>query len=260
LIQKAIDILKVRWPEVMLVVVLHVAMVLLLEDVVAASENLDAQGAMPPFWASFLLGMGMVLCGVLWQMIYLGFLKTAAVSEGEPKQPMQLLRTGRPYFWRILLFQMFLGFAVMLLNGVFLNVLGRFIWQGRSIEDLPVWFAQLCALAGILIVLKPMLLVPACVIVYDVTVFGAFSQMRFYRLGQIDGIFKAIVIGFGVIALSTLPSVLMGAEGSGRYIFSGLHNTASSLVLLILAMAAVLWFQQQLEAETVKASEEEGYA
>jgi hypothetical protein len=256
LIQKAIDILKMRWPEVMLVVVLHVAMVLLIEDVVAASENMDAQGPMPPFWASFLLGMGMILCGILWQMIYLGFLKTAAVSGGEPKQPMELLRTGRPYFWRIVLFQIMLGFVVMLLNGIFLSVLGGLIWQERSIEDLPVWFVQLCALAGILIVLKPMLLVPACVIVYDVTAFGAFSRMRFYRLGQIGGIFKAIVIGFGIIALSVLPSVLMDAEGAERYIFSGLHNAASSLVLLILAMAAVLWVQQQFEAEHVKISED----
>ena len=257
MIQKAIDILKIRWPEVMLVVVLHVAMVLLVEDVMVASENMDAQGAMPPFWASFLLGMGMILCGILWQMIYLGFLKTAAVSEGEPKQPMQLLRTGRPYFWRILLFQLLLGFVVMLLNGVLLSVLSGLIWKERSVEDLPVWFAQLCALAGILIVLKPMLLVPAFIIVYDVSAFGAFGRMRFYRLGQIDSIFKAIAVGFGIIALSVLPSVLMEAKGAMRYIFSGLHSMASSLVLLMLAMAAVLWVQQLFDAEYAKVNEDE---
>ncbi|OQY06090.1 MAG: hypothetical protein B6I25_04590 [Planctomycetales bacterium 4572_13] len=257
MIQKAINILRVRWPEVMLVVGLHVAMALLVEDVVAATEGMDASSAAPPFWASFLLGMGMILCGILWQMIYLGFLKTAAVSEGEPKQPMQLLRTGRPYFWRILLFQMMLGFAVMLLNAVFLNVLGGLIWQGRSIEQLPVWFAQVCALGGMLIVLKPMLLVPACVIVYDISAFVAFGQMRFYRLGQIGGIFKAIIIGFGIIALSVLPSVLLGIEGPWRYISSGLYSAAISLVLLALAMMAVLWVQQQFEVEMAEASEEE---
>lgn len=256
MIQKAIDILKVRWPEVMLVVVLHVAMVLLVEDVVAASENMDAQGPMPPFWASFLLGMGMVLCGILWQMIYLGFLKTAAVSEGEPKQPMQLLRTGRPYFWRIVLFQIMLGFIVMLLNGVFLKVLGGLIWRERSVEDFPVWFSQLCALAGTLIVLKPMLLIPARIIVYDVTAIEAFFQIRFYRLDQIKGLIKAIVIGSGVIVLSVLPSVLMTAEGSRRYILSGLYSTASSLVLLIWVMAAVLWVQQQFEAEYAQINED----
>ncbi len=257
MIQKAIDILKVRWPEVMLVVVLHMAMALLIEDVVAASENMDARSAMPPFWASFLLGMGMILCGILWQMLYLGFLKTAAVSEGQPQQPMQLLRSGRPYFWRILLFQILLGFAVMLLNAVFLNVLGGLIWQGRPIEDLPVWFAQICALAGMLIVLKPMLLIPACIIVYDISAFVAFGQMRFYRLGQIDGIFKAIAVGFGIIVLSVLPSVVMDAEGPGRYIVSGLYSAASSLVMLTLAMVAVLWAQQQFDMECIKTSEEE---
>ncbi|RKY13607.1 MAG: hypothetical protein DRP52_02295 [Planctomycetota bacterium] len=254
--QKAIDILKVRWPEVVLVVGLHVAMALLIEDVVAATEGMDARSATPPFWATFLLGMGMILCGILWQMLYLGFLKTAAASGGQLKQPMQLLRSGRPYFWRILLFQMLLGFAVMLLNAVFLNVLGGLIWQGRPIEDLPVWFAQICALAGMLIVLKPMLLVPACVIVYDLSAFAAFGQMRFYRLGQIDGIFKAIAIGFGVIGLSVLPSVLLGTEGQRRYLSSGLYSVATSLVLLILAMMAVLWIQQEFNASAAKASEE----
>ena len=260
LIQKAIDILKVRWPEVMLVVVLHVAMVLLIEDVVAASEGMDARGPSMPFWASFLLGIGMILFGILWQMIYLGFLKTAAVSEGTPQQPMELLRSGRPYFWRILLFQMLLGVVVMLLNGALLNILGGLIWQGRPIEDLPIWFAQLCALAGMLVVLKPMLLIPACIIVYDISAFAAFAQMRFYRLVQIDGIFKAIAVGFGIIALSVLPSVLMDSEGPQRYIISGLYIAATSLVLLTLAMVAVLWVQQQFDAECVKTGEEEIYA
>ncbi|MHC5091598.1 MAG: hypothetical protein ACYSOJ_08245, partial [Planctomycetota bacterium] len=58
LIQKAIDLLKVRWPEVMLVVVLQAAMMLLAEEVVVISENAEAQGPMLPFWASFLLGLG----------------------------------------------------------------------------------------------------------------------------------------------------------------------------------------------------------
>ena len=60
MIQKAIDILKMRWPEVTLVVGLHVAMVLLVEDVVATSGAMDAQESMQPFWASFLLGIGMI--------------------------------------------------------------------------------------------------------------------------------------------------------------------------------------------------------
>jgi hypothetical protein len=260
LIQKAIDILKVRWPEVMLVVVLQAAMMLLAEEVVVISENAEAQGPMLPTWASFLLGFGIMIFAIGWQMIYLGFLKTSAVSGGEPQQPMQLLRSGRPYFWRILLFQIMLGFALMLLNAVLASSFGGLIWKGRPFAELPQWFVQICALIGILIALKPLLLVPAQMIVYDITVLQAIYRMRFCRIRSVDNYFRVIFISFGVIVLSTMLVGLLTPKTSAYYIFSGLHNAVFSFILLILTLVAVLWLQQQFEAECIKASEEESYA
>lgn len=260
MIQKAIDILKVRWPEVMLVVVLQAAMMLLAEEVVVISENAEAQGPMLPTWASFLLGFGIMIFAIGWQMIYLGFLKTSAVSGGEPQQPMQLLRSGRPYFWRILLFQIMLGFALMLLNAVLASSFGGLIWKGRPFAELPQWFVQICALIGILIALKPLLLVPAQMIVYDITVLQAIYRMRFCRIRSVDNYFRVIFISFGVIVLSTMLVGLLTPKTSAYYIFSGLHNAVFSFILLMLTLVAVLWNQQQFEAECIKASEEESYA
>jgi hypothetical protein len=260
LIQKAIDILKIRWPEVMLVVVLQAAMMMLAEEVVTISENAEAQGAMLPIWASFLLGFGIMLFAILWQMIYLGFLKTSAVSGGEPQQPMQLLRSGRPYFWRILFFQIMLGFALVLLNSVLASSFGGLIWKGRPFAEMPQWFVQICALVGILIVLKPLLLVPAQMIVYDITVFQAIYRMRFCRISSVDNFFRVIFICFGAIILSTLLVGSLTPKTTAYYIFSGLHQAAFSFILLTLTLIAVLWIQQQFEAECVKASEEESYA
>jgi hypothetical protein len=132
LIQKAIDILKARWPEVVMVVVLQAAMMLLLEEVVSDSEKMDSNAALMPFWASFLLGMGTILCAVLWQMLYLGFLKTAAVFGSQPQQPVELLRSGRPYFWRIVFFQILIGIALMFLNMAIVAFLGYLIWQAQT--------------------------------------------------------------------------------------------------------------------------------
>jgi hypothetical protein len=260
LIQKAIDILKVRWPEVMLVVVLQAAMMMLAEEVVTISENAETQGAMLPFWASFLLGFGIMLFAVLWQMLYLGFLKTSAVSGGQPQQPMQLLRSGRPYFWRILFFQIMLGFALMLLNSFLASSLGGLIWEGRPLAELPSWFVQLCALVGILVALKPLLLVPAQMIVYDITVFRAIYRMRFCRISGIDNFLRLIMVSFGVIVLSTLLVGSLTPKTTAYYIFSGLHQAVFSFILFTLTLIAVLWVQQQFEAETVKTSEEESYA
>ena len=244
----------------MLVVVLQAAMMLLAEEVVTISENAETQGAMLPFWASFLLGFGIMLFAVLWQMLYLGFLKTSAVSGGQPQQPMQLLRSGRPYFWRILFFQIMLGFALMLLNSFLASSLGGLIWEGRPLAELPSWFVQLCALVGILVALKPLLLVPAQMIVYDITVFRAIYRMRFCRISGIDNFLRLIIVGFGVIVLSTLLVGSLTPKTTAYYIFSGLHQAVFSFILFTLTLIAVLWVQQQFEAETVKTSEEESYA
>jgi hypothetical protein len=251
LFQKAIKLLKKRWPEVMLIVILQAAMMLLAEEVVTLSETTGSQTPALPFWAGFLLGMGMILCAVLWQMLYLGFLKTAAVFGTQPQQPMHLLQSGRPYFWRIFFFQVLLGFVLMVLNAVIVTVFSSLVFQNREFAQVPGWFTQICALIGILVVLKPMLLVPARIIVYDNSTVQAIFQMHFYQLKRIDQIFKVTFAGFAITLISVLPVALFEQTGFGYYIFSGLHHAVFSLVIVGLTLMAVLWIQEQLEAEFV---------
>ena len=241
----------------MLVVVLQAAMMLLLQQVISVFDETDAQSSMLPVWASFLLGVGMVLCTILWQMLYLGFLKTAAVYENQPQQPMDLLRFGRPYFWKILFFRMILEFALMILTVALTSVVGVLVWKGREFDKLPQWLPQICTLVGILILLKPMLLVPARMIVYDDTAFQAFSQIPFYQFNGISGIFKVISVGFGVMVLSTLLISFLKPESPVYYIFSGLHHIIFSFITLTLTLIAVLCIQQQFDAEQINMNEEE---
>lgn len=239
-----------------MVVVLQAAMMLLLEEIVSDPENMDPKAALMPFWATFLLGMGLVLCAVLWQMLYLGFLKTAATFGSQPQQPVKLLHSGRPYFWRIFFFQIMLGFVLMFLNIAIVFTLGNLLWKGRQPDQLPQWFAQICALAGILIVLKPMLLVPARMIVYDETAFQAIFQTRYYQLRGIDRIYKAAFGGLGVIVLAMLPIAFSQKGTVFDSVFTGLYHIVFSFIMLLLTLIAVLWVQQQFDAEHVKTSEE----
>jgi hypothetical protein len=78
-----------------------------------------------------------------------------------------------------LFFQILLGFALMLLNGILASSFGGLIWKGRPFAELPQWFVQICALVGILIALKPLLLVPAQMIVYDITAWQAHCRSFF---------------------------------------------------------------------------------
>lgn len=256
MLQKAIDILRKRWPEVALIVILQAAMMLVLEEVIMITEKAGSQGPAMPFGVSFVLGLGVMLCAVLWQMLYLGFLKTAAVSGTQPQQPMQLLRSGRPYFLRILLFQILLGFALMFINMLIVTGLAGLVFQDRPLEQIPEWFTQMCVLIGILIVLKPMLLVPARIIVYDNPIFTAIAYTRFYQLSRIDNIFRFTFAGFAVILLTVLPIELFTQQSVGYYLLSGLHHSAFSLVMLALTLITVLWIQEKLEAEYAQAKED----
>lgn len=254
--QKAIDILKERWPEVALVVILQAAMMLLVEEVALLTEE-ESQSVAMPLWAGFLLGMGMMLCAIIWQMLYLGFLKTAAVSGTHPQQPMELLRTGRPYFWRILFFQILLGLVLFFLNSVLVSLLAAFVWSGQGLEQVPTWAVQLCGLAGLFILLKPLLLVPAVVLVYDVTVIEALFRIRQFRFFRIDSLLKVTMGSFVLIITTALLIELAQPKTMGYYITSALHHAVFSIVFLVLTMIPVLWTQHQLEAEQVEVQEDQ---
>lgn len=257
MLHKTIDILKARWPEVMLVVVLQAAMMLLVEEVTLMAEKADSQATVTPLWSGFILGMGLMLCAILWQMLYLGFLKTAAVSGNTPQQPMQLLSSGRPFFWRIFFFQILLGLVLLVVNSVIVGLLSLAIWKGRQLEQLPSWFVQLCGLAGVMILLKPMLLVPAGILVYNISAIEAFVQMRRVSLFQIDQIKLLISGGFIVIILTALLSELLQSGSSLHYVASGLHHILFSTIFLSLTLVAVLWIQQQFDVEHIEVQEVE---
>jgi len=250
MVQKAFDIVKARWPEAVLIVVLQAALMLLAEQLLSISQI--EQGVKPPqlsFWAGFLLGMGSILYVVLWQMIYLGFLKTAAAEGRQAQVPTELVRSGRPYFWRIVFFQVLLGFVVFFINGILVGIGGAIFWKGRPLSQIPEWFGQLCGLAALLIVLKPMLLVPARVLVYDESALEAFVKVRYYRIVHMDSLPQLALVGVGVIALTTLLGTTITPKTIWHVVFMGLHHLIFSFVFLMPALTAVLWMQQQYDKE-----------
>lgn len=256
MIPKAIEIFKVRWPEVMLVVVIHAAMMLFSEELMTSDAMDPESSAQVPFLPSFLLGVGSIVCVVIWQMLYLGFLKTAAVEGVHPQQPKDLVRFGRPYFWKILLFQILLGIVVMILGSVLVAILGGAIWNTQDVAQMPQWFSQVCGLVVIILMIKPMLFIPARMIVFDNSVIQAVLAMRQYRMNDIDQLFRLIAGGVGIIVVFTFLMNLAIEKTPVYYILTGLHHVIFSLVFLLLTLVVVLWVQQHLE--TLQAQVEEG--
>jgi hypothetical protein len=149
---------------------------------------------------------------------------------------------------------MMLGVVLMLLNIVIAATLGYLLWPDQKLDQLPQWFPQICALIGILVVLKPMLMVPARMIVYDDTAFQAVFQMRYYRLSRM---YKVALGGFGIIVLVMLPIAFFQKGTVSFSVFTGLYHAVFSFIVLFLTLMAVLWVQQQFDAERLQTSEME---
>jgi hypothetical protein len=244
LFQKAIDILKVRWQEVTLIVVLQAAMMLLYDKLIVIMEDADSGAAMLPFWAGFLVGIGSAGVFIVWLMLYLGFLKTAA-TEGESQlQPGQLVRHGRPYFWRYLFFNIQIGFLMFLLSGVLVGLFASIVWNGE-IEKVPEWFARMCALGVLLILIKPMLFIPARILVYENTTLEAFFSIRQYQMGRIHKLNQTIAIGFSVILLVAVVNAFVTEGTVAYYIVMGIHHLLFSAVPFFLTLLVVLWVQEE---------------
>ncbi len=257
MIQKAIEIVKARWPEVMLVVVLQAALMLFSDELVLMADTAETSNVQLPFWPSFLLGVGTMVAATIWQMLYLGFMKTSAVEGPHPQQPLDLLRFGRPYFWKIMLFQLLFVFVLLLLSMVMAATLGGLIWKTEDITKIPEWFSQICALAAVALMIKPALLVPARIVVCDNSVGEAVMAMRQYRMGEISSLFKVLAGGVGVIFVFMLLAELAGKKTVLYYIFSGMHHLSFSMLFLVLALMAVLWVQKNLDLQQAAAKEEQ---
>ncbi len=256
MIRKAIDILTVRWPEVLLVVVLQVALMMFSDELVMMTEVAEKTKSQMPFWSSFLLGLGTMVMVTVWQMLYLGLLKTSATGGEQPCQPLELLVRGRPYFWKILFFQLMFGFLVLIVSGIVVGLLAQLIWKTEDVTKVPDWVTQTCAMLALVGFIKPMLFIPARVVVYDHTVMQAVAAMGQYRMGEIPFVIRWIIGGFlGIIAFLLL-SLLAEEKSVVYYIFSAVYHILFSGLMLFLTLLAVLWMQGYKAAEQAQSERE----
>jgi len=248
MVRNALNILKHRWPEVLLIVVLHAAMMFFVDELAVISETMsNEQASQIPAWASFLMGFGGILYVIVWMMLYLGFFKTAAMAGPVPQQPMELLLWGRIYFWKMLGFQILFGVVLWIITGALAVSLGWIVFRTEDITTIPDWFANICVLAGILFLMKPLLFIPARIIVCDDTITSAAAAIRMYRLRDINGLFVLVAVGIGGILMFMLLSGLASKQTVVYYIITGIHHLAFSVVFLWMTLTAVLWVKRQLD-------------
>jgi len=240
MLHRAIEILKWRWPETTLVVAVGAGLMLLFKQVMLEHLTTAPQSGQIPGWAMFVLGLGCALMAVVWQMLYLGFLRTAATDGAAPQDPTALMAVGRGFFWRYLGMQLALGAAMWLV----FNLLAAATASMLGYEDagaMPMWLMQLASVAAIAILAKPFFLIPSFMLAMNVSAMEAFGMMRLTRLDELGGLPKAYAAGLAAIAAVSAAATFLTAQTPAFYVVEAVLDILHNLIMLILMLATVLF-------------------
>ena len=255
---RVLEILRRRWPEAVLVVGFHACVTFLMEQVLEQAE-LSSEEVVVSEGKLFVMAVCTTAFGVIWLMLYMGFLATSYREGHKPQEPVVLLRIGRHFFWRMVRFQILFAFVYIFLSYLIFGFWGLTGLVSVEITDVPRWFERLCSLIALFILAKPTLLMPASMIVADCRVREAFFFMRRYRL--VNGGRKVVLAFFGCLSMIFLLSFLtdkVGDRGLYHDAAIGVYAVISSTLLLTIGLFALCFVAEQAEENNKLSGESNG--
>ena len=227
-IKKTLAILKARWPEVILLIGLAVLLPFL--------SKLLANSAL----SSTVLSVGFLLpLMVIRTMLRLGFLRTVYL-EGQQRQTIAvLLRTGLPFFWRMIVLGLLFSIPLLTLMLLSIHIAAKRVAPGEAgiLHNISL-IRQLLVLVINIIVMKFILLLPALVIVLDCRVFESFKFLKKCRLRDAGTLIVLFCFKMAFPCLWMLSRTLYGTT-TAQPIFRIVSSTTTCFIGLIIAVMAV---------------------
>jgi hypothetical protein len=231
-IKKTLQIIKTRWPEVILIIGLTTLLPFLSKLLTKLKHNSALN--LIALASCFSLAL-MVITAVL----RLGFLRTVHL-EGQKRQPFPvLLRTGIHFLWRMIVLGALYGIPLLTLMLLSTRLVAKRTTSGE-IDILHNIFLipQLLILAINIILMKLILLIPALVIVLDCRAFESFKFLKSCRLRNAKGL---IVLFCFKMAFPYLWMFLQRLHGATTQwlIFRIVTSATTCFIGLIIAVMAV---------------------
>ena len=231
------SIIKNRWSEVVLVVVLQAGIMVLWHQIfgaepgsVASAERLNGMSSGKLFGLTF----GITAVIVIWQMLYFGFLASSYADKDAPQQPRRLLIIGRYFFWRIVRFQ------ILLLTAQFL--IAQVLWGiGNSFfkDVLGDNVTTVASMAAFLILIKPLVLCPAIMIVKNCMVLDSLRWLKSYCLRDSGQLLKLIVVCFGTMFMLSMVLGDIKLDEAGKTVIDAIFYLLSGMLTLVVYLGGM---------------------
>lgn len=232
----------------MLIVVLQAGLLVLLGQFSAMVEPTDVGKP----WGQIsdtpdkdmLLGFMTMIFLIIWQMLCLGFLRTACTEGCRPQEPKMLVRIGSHFFWRLFMFELLFGVVYLATTFLVFSLLGSVILGAKSIEDIPMWVEPASLYIAVIVLIKPRLLMPALIVSGDWRLGQAFRLQSEYRLRNAHGLVKLFLACFGTIFLLAYILKLTIGKGIYHYLTAGVYGIVASGLTLLISLSAI-WYVVQ---------------
>jgi len=235
-----IEIIKKRFPEVVLIVGFQVGLLFLTDQITntmlppQGQAGADHTGNLP-VGANFVLGMGIAICFIVWQMLQLGFLRTAFTDGTAQQEPKTLVVVGKGFFWRMFRFQIVFGIVYLAITSVIFSLIASAMYKDVPIADLPDWIAPLISSISMIILIKPILFCPAIMIVSDCMVKDSFNRLKNFKPLADSRLLRLFITLIAAVFAFSMIETLTKAGSIGHHLILAIRGiTTSSLWLIVL--------------------------
>ncbi len=229
-IKKTLAILKARWPEVTLIIIISLLPVL-------AGLVISPRSMRVFLW---LLGFFPLISVLILATLRSGFLRTVYL-EGQKRQSIAvLLRTGIHFLWRMIVLGLLYSIPLLTLTFLSTRLVARRVTPGETDILHNIFLSrQLLVLVITIILMKFILLIPALVIVLDCRAFESFKFLKNCRLRDARELIVLFCFKMAFPYLWMFLRRLYGATTTPEHIFSIVNSVTTCFIGLIIAVMAV---------------------
>jgi hypothetical protein len=234
-IRKTLEILKARWPEVMLIIGLNIL------SLFYSKLTLKVQGIRTSLQKMIDLVYFLALIIIIaWLVI--GFLRTVYLEGRKRQSPLFLLITGKHFLWRMIGFTLiYWPVFVILVWLIFLAIKQLIPIEAGFLETAKTspFIYQLCLTTATLIIIKPLLFIFPSIIVLDCGIFQGFKLLKRYKLLDAKELVILFLISMAVTSLWVfLPSVESATKPS-QYVLIVARSITQQFIQLMIAVMAI---------------------
>ncbi len=232
---KLFEIIKFRWPEVVVVIAFQACCAFLLKDIGLGTVRPEEYSM-----RIFFLGVGLAAFSIVGQMMFWGFLRTTAVTGTAPIQPGMLLSVGRWFFWKLFLVQVVLSFILVTIASLVQVFFSSILYHRLIPENPPAWLEIISILIGGILLLKPFYFIPAIILAGDS---GVMEAVRYLRQLDLFRMGRFLLLAIGVIILTggvEFLAAFIHRSNVFYYPVSALQAISVSTGLLVVSLAAVI--------------------